>query len=450
MNDIVSSAAIIVMWTVVYVAVAARLRGPERAYIGGAFLMHLVFAFALYAVMEWVFGVTDVHVYMINSESSGLGRLMRDDPGRWGPELFKVIFRLPNSLPLPDISDPSWSMTAATTLAYWATGSVWAMFFLFAIPSFFGKWALYAGLRDELRPADPRMLMVAVLYVPSCVFWTAGLVKEAFAIAGLGVLFRGTQLLLRGFSLVAPLMIIYGVSLVGAFKPFFLFPFVIAVAVWILFAKVKQAPALAPFLLVAAAVIAVGGLAVLGARFKQFSVDNVAESLAHHQRIGQIEQAGSNYSMGDPNARSISGQIAFAPLALVTTLFRPLPFEIHNATSMVASSELFVFTVLAISSLRKLGGRAARSLLGRRPVTLFMLLFVLVSATGVGLATSNFGTLSRYRTPILPFYTALIVALRQASTLGTGAPVASAAAPAQGRRRRGLEGARGAHGRRLL
>jgi hypothetical protein len=52
---------------------------------------------------------------------------------------------------------------------------------------------------------------------------------------------------------------------------------------------------------------------------------------------------------------------------------------------------------------------------------------VLLFGTGVGLATTNLGTLMRYRMPLIPFFAMLLVALLQRSRQSVAVP---ATAPA--------------------
>jgi hypothetical protein len=217
---------------------------------------------------------------------------------------------------------------------------------------------------------------------------------------------------MRGFSLGSVVLFALGTALVAGFKPYFLFPFILASAVWFLFAKVKSAPVLAPFLVVIAGAIAMAGVVYLGRMFQEFSVENVVDSVADHQMYGAAAQEGSGYLMGNAETRSVGGQLAFAPFALLTTLARPLPFEIRNLISASASVEICVLTYLLGSTLRRSGLGGAKDAVLHAPVLTFAIAFTVVAATAVGLATTNFGTLSRYRAPILPFYAAIIVAIR--------------------------------------
>jgi hypothetical protein len=47
--------------------------------------------------------------------------------------------------------------------------------------------------------------------------------------------------------------------------------------------------------------------------------------------------------------------------------------------------------------------------LSSSPLLMFCLVFSLTMGVGVGLATTNLGTLSRYRMPLVPFFAALVL-----------------------------------------
>lgn len=429
MQDVISSIVVILFGFLMVAVISGFSPQKDRVPVLFALAMHFGFAIASYWIMENIFFISDVHAYVEDGQS--LHRLLDARPIHWGIEFFKLLCRLPNEL-TPD-AGPTERMVVVASLGMYAVNSVWALFLLCTLVSFFGKWAMYVAFRDELAFEDSRPILIAAMLIPSCVYWTSGLVKECFAMAGVGFLFRGAQLLLKGFNPLGVPILLLGFVLVGGFKPFFLFAFVVAAAFWILFAKVKRNMlALAPFVFAIGFGVAIVGIAFLGTQFKEFAVDKVAETVAEHQHYAAEAEGGSNYRMGDGNARSFGGQLAFAPLALFTTLARPLPFEVHNVTSAIACGELLVMTALLLSSLRRSGIRGAwRNIFGRPPLV-FAFVFTLTAATAVGLATANFGTLSRYRTPLLPFYAVLIVGLRHAErSAGVPAPVEPEVPPAR-------------------
>jgi hypothetical protein len=101
------------------------------------------------------------------------------------------------------------------------------------------------------------------------------------------------------------------------------------------------------------------------------------------------------------------------PIALVTALFRPSIVDVRNPPTFFAAIES---TLLALGVLSLFGadGRATvRRVFLRVPLLVFSGVFVLVFAIAVGLATSNLGSLSRYRMPMMPFYATMLLVLRE-------------------------------------
>src|SRR5690606_34796627 len=146
-------------------------------------------------------------------------------------------------------------------------------------------------------------------------------------------------------------------------------------------------------------VVGVGAMIGLGQIFPQYSLDSLAEETANLQYQGERIQGGSSYSMGDGSTTSLAGQLAFAPLAVSASLFRPFIFEAHNAVAAINALETTVVLFLWVRILWILGARGAWRALRASPPLMFCVVFVLLFGLGVGLATTNLGTLSRYRVP---------------------------------------------------
>jgi hypothetical protein len=108
---------------------------------------------------------------------------------------------------------------------------------------------------------------------------------------------------------------------------------------------------------------------------------------------------------------TLVGRFAYAPAALVTSLFRPVLFEVHNMPSLVNAVETTVLTLLFARVLftRSLG--KVRREIADNPLLVFCLVFVIAFGIAVGLASANLGTLSRYRSPLLPFFVVLLLVL---------------------------------------
>jgi ABC-type sulfate transport system permease component len=94
--------------------------------------------------------------------------------------------------------------------------------------------------------------------------------------------------------------------------------------------------------------------------------------------------------------------LRLAPQAINASLFRPYLWEAKNPLMLMAAMEsLFVLGLTLVVAVRK-PGKFLSSF--RDPYVMFCIVFSITFAFAVGVSTFNFGTLVRYKIPMLPFY----------------------------------------------
>src|SRR5207237_10919847 len=162
--------------------------------------------------------------------------------------------------------------------------------------------------------------------------WACGSVTEGSLFSSLGWVLPRIQRAWRGDLLQGALFVVIPATLLAMIKPYVLFPLLLGAGVWFYWQRsienANRAPLFRPFYLIGGFLIAIGGIVALGEFFPAYAIDSLAQQTAHFQEIGETVEGGSNYSLGaETMERSVSGQLAFAPLALVTALFRPFIFE---------------------------------------------------------------------------------------------------------------------------
>ena len=108
---------------------------------------------------------------------------------------------------------------------------------------------------------------------------------------------------------------------------------------------------------------------------------------------------------------SLMGQLAYAPAALLFALFRPTLFEVRNLLILANSVETTLLTLLFLRLILTRNVGDVRRQMTEDPFLVFCVVFVVAFGTAVGLASTNVGTLSRYRAPLLPFFVALLLVL---------------------------------------
>jgi hypothetical protein len=160
------------------------------------------------------------------------------------------------------------------------------------------------------------------------------------------------------------------------------------------------------------------GFVVIGGKleaemFGEYNVESVAnKSFATREYLYKVsnETDGSGYTLGDMDP-TITGMLQRAPEGINVTLFRPYLWEARKPIVMISAIEsllYLIFTIVAI--VRNNPIRMVQRILADETLQ-FCLIFTLIFAFAVGISTSNFGSLVRYKIPCLPFYTAFLIIL---------------------------------------
>jgi len=414
MNDVFPIVLVTVVGAVLVAASSVGLSRQERKWVTVAFFMHVGIACAQVPLTRSFFGIADMFGYIRSGEI--LARMMERDPLHVVPEVTALLLHSRPHLPLVMIlgaGSGTGTMAALTAWTFYLLGpSEYAASVAFALLSMCGKIAMYRVFRAHVDSAFRPHAAIAALFVPSFVFWSSGLIKEAVIVAGLGWSVYGLHLWIREGRLIPGwALMMAGAIPILLIKPYILFPLVLAAGSWYYWARslkrgrVRIRPAHA----VVAAVLSVGGIVVLGQYFPEYALDSFAEQTSALRRIGR--RGGSPFSLGGEAPTTLVGQFAYAPAALLTSLFRPFLFEAHNMPALVNAVETTVLAVLFARILftRNLG--KVRGQIADNPFLVFCVVFVLAFGIAVGLASSNLGTLSRYRSPLVPFFVVLLLVL---------------------------------------
>jgi len=343
-------------------------------------------------------------------QGSRIAGSARMDPFVLIPELFKSIFQL-DSLVSSSIegTDATATMVASVALLcliLW--DSLYAVSLLVGMGSFFGKVLLFMGIRRRFSVGQQPYVLGAILFVPSAVFWTGGIIKESVVLFGLGLAIWGGAELVRRSSIPAGAAALAGLMIVGLVKSYILLTAVVAYGVYLYWqgAVRRGVIEIKPVRLVLGGVVAIGGIIAVGSMFPRMSIANLAQEMSHLQDVGN--RGGSGYSIGAGADASLAQQLFFAPLALVTSLYRPFLFEVRNPQMLVSALETTAGLVLSLRAFQRYGLAGLKEVFVRRPFLMFCLVFAVLTGVGVGLASANLGTLARYRAPLVPFFAILL------------------------------------------
>jgi hypothetical protein len=412
MDDLVPAFFVMLVGTLLAVLQASRFARWESTLLLSSFAAHLVSVFVQIRLTLSLYGGGDMFGYAWRGE--GVAAVLRADFARFGPEVIKILFHGMGVVPVEVVSPGSTTgaMDAlAGLLSFITGGSIYTLCAIVTVGAYFGQVALYRAFAKSFPESVHSRLFWASMLIPSVVFWSSGFLKEAVIMVGLGYFVLG----LTGIR-VTPgrslLQLFAGALIIGLFKGYVLPPLVLASSAWFYVSSATGARwRLRPVHLVLGAVVAIGGIVVLGRIFPEYALDNLAEQAANSQEIGQNVRGASSYSIGDPTQTSLSGQLMFTPIALATSLYRPALFDVTSAQVAINALETSAILLLTIFALVRRGPLKIWTVLLESPMLVFCLVFIVTFGIPVGLTTTNLGALSRYRMPLVPFLWSLALVL---------------------------------------
>ncbi len=421
MGELQQVSYLLLVGTALVLLVTSVFPPRERTWLLVSWIAHITSAYGQTWLTLDYYGYGDIWTY--SQFGLQIGEWLRDDFWNRVEEIIKLYFQQPSRIPFPvqGAGTPTGSMAALTGLLSWASGgSLLTCCIAFCLTSYFGKLALYLAFRDAV-PIERVSLLTVTMLVPSVVFWTSAPLKETVALTGLGIALLGLRRIIadgksRYIGLVA-----CGIILVGYSKAYILMVAFVATSTLYLLQRVRKSRNVltGPVYFILLSIATLSALYLTGSVFERFSAESVVLETVKLQSLQQ--GGGSDYSLGMGAEPSLATQAIYAPLALVTSLFRPFIFEVRGVLPLVNAGETFVFLLL---TLRFVLVRRMRGIVDTltNPWCGFALIFTLVLGVGVGLTTTNLGTLSRYRAPLVPFFLVVLLLGEKRRKFDIGSP----------------------------
>ena len=293
-------------------------------------------------------------------------------------------------------------MRALTGVVYSFSGtSKFGAFMIFAWFGFIGLLLFWRAFLRAVPVGDGRRYGLLVLFLPSLLYWPSALGKDAWCVMGLGFLSYGVACFMTRRWIWGALSMVAGLAAVVYVRPHVaLIVFCGIVLAAVVGKSQKKSPA-APVV----RVVVFGALFVMGTVLasstssflgvKSLNSETVDQQLNKAEGRTSKEEVGSTFTPVRVNTP------LDLPLATVTVLFRPFPWEAHNGPSLGTAAEGVFLIYLSWRGRRRF--LSIPHCMRNYPYVAYAVgyLFVFVFAFS---AFSNFGILARQRAQVMPAF----------------------------------------------
>ena len=380
---------VLMLVSVPLVSRAARVDGWAAA------LPVLWLALALKLLASCLRYVVAFDVYGGSTDSLGYHKAGRDiAAGLWRGDL---------RFPLPPLGTEA--VELATGLVYAVIGpTLLGGFLVFGWLALWGQWCCYRAFRIAVPDGSHHAFAVAVLFLPSLLYWPSSVGKESVMMLAIGLVSLGFARWCTGATGGVPPLLV-GLVLATFVRPHVAALLMSGLFVGLLVRRPSRRTITSPL-------AHVGGL-LLGAAL----VGVIASSAAGFLGVEKVSISGVRDTLESTAERTSTGGSQFDahpvtsigdfPGAVVSVLFRPWPWEAHNALALLAGVESLLLLGLVALAWRRILSLPGRLL--HEPylayVVVFLVLFVIAFST-----FGNFGLLARERVQVLPFLLVLVFA----------------------------------------
>jgi len=300
--------------------------------------------------------------------------------------------------------------------------------FLLGFYTFIGTWKIYQ-LYIQFHPQTYKVLPWAIFTIPSCIFWASGLLKDTLCLGAIGYFaYYSVQIIYFRKNIIWSLFwVLVSTYILQSIKYHIVLTFIPGLLFWALLTFQKQITnGLLKALTVLFTVAVASGFLFLagGEVVKQLEQSAYFEEVQFKMQGFQFDHGSrtkghgggdaSTYTLGElgsTDVSSISGILQSVPAAINVTLFRPYPWEVTKVVTLLSSVESLAFLLGTLFVLFRGKIIPVFTKAVSTPEVVMGLGYALILGFVVGFISFNFGVLTRFKTPLLPFYTASLVVL---------------------------------------
>lgn len=269
-----------------------------------------------------------------------------------------------------------------------------------------GIWKFFL-LVCKFYPGNVKWNAICILFIPSVLFWSSGIMKDSFTLAcsfwiitNLYYCFIERRRFISNFF-----MLLLNAYIIITLKPYIFVALIPAMLIWASFLyihKIKNAVLklmTAPGLLIIGMITGFIVLSLFSTKLGVYSDVNgmLKQAQVVQQDLIRSEEYGQNYfNIGHFDPTPI-GVLKKAPIAIIAGLYMPFLWQARNPVTIISALENFAILVFSLYIIFRIGIRSVYRVIIKEPLIIFSFIFSIIFSFSVGLATANFGALVRYR-----------------------------------------------------
>lgn len=287
---------------------------------------------------------------------------------------------------------------------YPAMGKYLLVNFFFGLLSTIAQLKLYLVILKRY-PHLKKVIGLCILFMPTLLLYSTSIFKETLCLSFIGFTFYNFQQIIhKRNTLLNTFFLFLNVFLIFIIKSYVLYSLLISVFLLLFFQFIGVmyrhsliTKAVILFLLAGLFTLIIVNLDF----FNPYVLSFVDTSNFYQQYYNNDFGETSSFEIGEIET-TVGGLLKKMPIGFYTTYFRPHLWEVKKPIVLFSALESFFILTLTIWALIK-NGKNILLLIRQDLFAKLAMYYSIVLGIIIGLTTFNFGTLIRYKVPVVPF-----------------------------------------------
>lgn len=337
-----------------------------------------------------------------------------------GAESFKVLFDSHKTIRenytiIAGGGEPGLTVEkVALLLSYISFSRYLVVTLFFAAIAYSGMFKMLQTFHD-IMPGWHKRIALIILFFPSISVFGSGVLKDTLCMASLGwLLYCSHQLLVKKhFRLKYIFILALSITVISIIKVYIIVAFIVPYILYLLIILVKKISSnfvrriVLPVLLLILTGLYIYYSKEIDDSLGYYAVDKLFDNvkeLSSSYLASETADTEATFDLGTFEP-SISGFISKMPAGIAAAIYRPFIWEAKKFIIIFSAMESLFLLWLTLYVMYKTGFKGFVGGIFNNPFTFLCLTYALLFGALIGLSTYNFGTLARYRIPLIPFYT---------------------------------------------